>query len=381
MNSTNDTMANRFASWFDRSTATVFLMPAILVVLVMSVFPLLVSLYLALSRVKIAAGGFDVSWVGTANFKKLLFGREQRHLLGKIGEPTLFGWVIFAVVAALLAYSLVRIVQRNGLALGKIFGRIITSALVLALVWLVIHTFLSAKVEGKPTGLPGTLLVTLFFVFGGVTLQYLIGLGLAMLATQDLAGKRFFRVVFLLPMMITPVGVAYLFRMVADTSKGPLVPLFDFAGLSDYAWAASASGARMAVLLADVWQWTPFIFIVLIAALEGQSKEQIEAALVDGANSLQVFLHITWPQILPVSTTVILIRIIEAFKIIDLPQVMTNGGPGTATETLTLQAYNAWKSLDFGGSAAVAYLLLFVVTFVGLNYVNAVRSDNSGAVA
>ena len=355
-------------------------MPAILVVLAMSVFPLLVSLYLALSRVKIAAGGFEISWVGTANFAKQLVGREQRHLLGKIGDPTWFGWLIFGVVVLLLLFNLVRFVQQHGFQLGKIIGRIITIILTLAATWLLVHTFFSTETDGISSGLPGTLLVTLYFVFGGVTLQYFIGLGLALLATQDLAGKRFFRVVFLLPMMITPVGVAYLFRMVADTSKGPLVPFFDLMGLADYAWAASATGARTAVLLADVWQWTPFIFIVLIAALEGQSREQIEAALVDGATSWQVFRYITWPAILPVSTTVVLIRVIEAFKIIDLPQVMTNGGPGTATETLTLQAYNAWKALDFGGSAAVAYILLFVVTFVGLNYVNIIRNENEGNI-
>lgn len=317
----------------------------------------------------------------SANFNKLLLGREQRHLLGKFGEATPLGWMLFGVVTIALFYSLLRLIQTKGFKIGSVVGRLISIGLTLGFVWLLIHTFLSAEIDGKKSGLPGTLLVTLYFVFGGVLLQYLIGLGLAMLATQDLYGKRFFRVIFLLPMMITPVGVAYLFRMVADTSKGPLVPIFRLIGLTDYAWAASAEGARTAVLLADVWQWTPFIFIVLIAALEGQSKEQVEAALVDGANSWQVFRHITWPQILPVSSTVILIRLIEAFKIIDLPQVMTNGGPGTATETLTLQAYNAWKALDFGGSAAVAYILLFVVTFVGLNYVNSIRNNVAEALS
>ncbi|MEM7802310.1 MAG: sugar ABC transporter permease, partial [Chloroflexota bacterium] len=141
----------------------------------------------------------------------------------------------------------------------------------------------------------------------------------------------------------------------------------------DYSWAAQAGSARFGVMLADVWQWTPFIFIVLIAALEGQSRDQREAALVDGANSVQFFRYITLPQILPVSTTIILIRLIEAFKIIDLPFVMTRGGPGTATEPMTLHAYQAFKASDFGGSSAVAYILLFVVTYIGLNYVNAAR--------
>jgi multiple sugar transport system permease protein len=99
----------------------------------------------------------------------------------------------------------------------------------------------------------------------------------------------------------------------------------------------------------------------------------MEAALVDGANRWQVFWHITLPQILPVSTTLILIRMIEAFKIVDLPNVLTNGGPGTATESMTLHAFIAWRTLDLGGSAAIAYMLLFLVTFLSMSYVNILR--------
>jgi multiple sugar transport system permease protein len=115
------------------------------------------------------------------------------------------------------------------------------------------------------------------------------------------------------------------------------------------------------------------MFIVLLAALEGQATEPIEAALVDGANRWQIFRYITWPSIVPVSSTLILIRMIEGFKIVDLPNILTNGGPGTATESLTLHSYIAWRTLDLGGSAAVAYILLFVVTVVGVSYVNLTR--------
>jgi multiple sugar transport system permease protein len=126
-------------------------------------------------------------------------------------------------------------------------------------------------------------------------------------------------------------------------------------------------------MIGDIWQWTPFIFIVLLAALESQSVEPFEAAIVDGANRWQIFRHITMPEILPVSLTVILIRMIEAFKIMDLPNVLTNGGPGTATESLTLQAFITWRAIDLGGSAAIAYMLLFVATFFSLVYVNLIR--------
>ena len=115
----------------------------------------------------------------------------------------------------------------------------------------------------SPEGRPGTVVVTLIYVFVGLFLQYFIGLGLALLTTQNLPGKRFFRVIFLLPMMITPVGVGYTFRMMTDTSKGPLEPLWALFGLKGFSWVTDAWGARWAVIITDTWQWTPFIFIIL----------------------------------------------------------------------------------------------------------------------
>jgi multiple sugar transport system permease protein len=161
--------------------------------------------------------------------------------------------------------------------------------------------------------------------------------------------------------------------MLTDTVKGPFKPIWDALGLINFSWVNNPWGARAAVLIGDIWQWTPFMFIVLLAALEGQEVEPIEAALVDGATRWQIFRYITWPAILPVTSTLILIRLIEGMKIVDLPNILTNGGPGTATESLTLHAYIAWRTLDLGGSAAVAYILLFVVTFLGTAYVNLIR--------
>jgi multiple sugar transport system permease protein len=238
--------------------------------------------------------------------------------------------------------------------------------LILALVYLVVCT-----VTGD--GRPGTLVTTLFYVYAGIATQYVIGLGLALLAGQPLVGRRFFRIVFLLPMMITPVGVAYMIRMMADTSKGPFAPIWQAVGLGDFSWVNSPWGARMVILIGDVWQWTPFMFIVLLAAVEGQAHEPVEAALVDGATRWQIFRHITLPAIWPVSTALILIRMIEAFKLVDLPRVMTGGGPGTATESVTFHAFSAWNARDYGGSAALAYILLVLVTMMSVAFVNLIR--------
>jgi multiple sugar transport system permease protein len=343
-----------------------FIWPALLAILFVSIYPLLASLYISLSRLKLVRGGFEFRFIGLDNFRELLVGEEQSSFLGVTRPLTPVGWVVVGAGAGLLGWGLVRAWRAGVQPVGMVF-RLLGALLAAAAIWLAAHTLLS---DG---GRPGTAMVTLIYVLVGIAVQFLLGLGLAYLLTQRLPGQRLFRVVFLLPMMITPVGVAYMFRMLTDTGKGPLQPLWAALGLSDFSWVNDPWGARVAVMVGDIWQWTPFMFIILLAALEGQDLDTVEAGLVDGANRWQIFRHISLPAVLPVCTTVILIRLIEAFKIIDLPNILTNGGPGTATESLSLHAYIRWRTLDLGQSAAVAYSLLFIVTVAALSYVNLVR--------
>jgi multiple sugar transport system permease protein len=121
------------------------------------------------------------------------------------------------------------------------------------------------------------------------------------------------------------------------------------------------------------------VFIVLLAALESLDQEVHEAAVVDGAGHWQSFVNITRPAILPVVSTIVLIRLIEGFKIIDMPNILLGGGPGTATQSISLQAYIDWNTLNLGRSAAVAYLLLIVVTLVATAYVSLARPRAAGA--
>ena len=343
-----------------------FIWPALLAVLFVSIFPLLASLYISLSRLKLVRGGFEFRFIGLENFRELYLGGEQSHFLGVARAPTPLGWVVFGAGLGLLCWGLVR-AWRGGVSVLGIVGRVLGALLAAGALWLAVGTLLAGG------GRPGTAVVTLTYVLVGIAVQFTLGLGLAWLLTQGLPGQRFFRVVFLLPMMITPVGVAYMFRMLTDTGKGPLQPLWAVVGLSDFSWVNDPWGARVAVMVGDIWQWTPFMFIILLAALEGQDVDTVEAAMVDGASRWRIFRHVSLPAILPVCTTVVLIRLIEAFKIIDLPNILTNGGPGTATESLSLHAYIRWRTLDLGQSAAVAYSLLFIVTIAALSYVNVVR--------
>lgn len=368
--------------WLERHAPTIFILPAVLIVLFLSIFPLLLSAYLSLSRIKVVKGNTETQFVGLKNFEKILFGSGRGEFVGVLKgfnpkdiesygaglnaflhSLTPLGWIIFGVVSFLLLLAFVNYLKSSVKTFIGVVYRLIVFTLLGYLTW-----FILANLGGRP----GSVTVTLTYVLIGISLQYVIGLILALLTTQNLGGRRFFRVVFLLPMMITPVGVAYAFRMITDTSKGPLKPFFKAMGLQDFTWVSNPWGARWAVLIGDIWQWTPFIFIVLLAAVEGLPNELFEAAHVDGANRWQIFWNITMPQLIPVSVTVILIRMIEAFKIIDLPQVLTNGGPGTATQSLTLHAFTTWRAgvSGVGEATAIAYMLLFLATFIGTTYAN-----------
>ncbi len=350
----------------DRLASSVFILPTVLALLFLSIFPLIASLYISLAKFDIAPGGFKFTFVGLRNYKKLFTGSEGTHFLGEFAPSTPLTWLVFGLIVIALAIFLARYFLNARVSVGGLIGRLILAVGFGLLSWMLVHTLWNG-------GRLGTASTTLVYVFVGIFFQYMLGLGLAMLTVQNLPGRRFFRVIFLLPMMITPVGVAYMFRMLTDTSKGPFTPIWQAMGLIDFSWVNNAWGARTAILIGDIWQWTPFMFIVLVAALESQPVEPIEAATVDGATSWQIFQNVTWPAILPVSMTLILIRLIEAFKMVDLPNVMTNGGPGSATQSLTYHAYINWRALDLGSSAAVAYMLLFLVTFFSMIFVNLIR--------
>jgi multiple sugar transport system permease protein len=351
------------AERLDRHSGPIMVLPAVIILLCFAIFPLIVSAYLALSRFALAPGGFTLKFIGLTNFRKLLVGSQQYHFLGTFGTLGAFEWTLVALVALGLLFLLARYALGGEVTVIGLVGRLISATVILGLAFVATATIASG-------GVPGTLVTTLLYVVVGVIVQFLLGLGLALLCGQPIRGRNFFRVLFFIPLIVTPVGIAYTFRMLADMQKGPFAPLVRAFGVSEWSWATEAWSARLMVLVGDTWQWTPFMFIVLLAAIENQPRDQVEAARLDGANALQIFRDITWPAIAPVAATVVLIRLIEAFKIIDLPNVLTGGGPGLATESMTLHSFLAWRTQDLGGSAAVGYMLLFVSTVVCVSFFN-----------
>jgi len=205
-------------------------------ILIFSIFPLVASLILAFARVRLRAGGYNVRFVGFKNFEKQFFGSEQYHFLGKFTEISLMGWALILVAGAGILWWLYKFCTTRFNLLGFV-GRSITASMAFGLVLILAATLLSGNRFG-------TLGVTLFYVFVGCAIQFGIGLGLALLCSQQIRGKTFFRVVFFIPLMITPIGIGYAFRMLADTTKGPFSPVWQWVGLGEYSWATSAWAAR-----------------------------------------------------------------------------------------------------------------------------------------
>jgi multiple sugar transport system permease protein len=351
----------------DSAARWLFIWPAVLLILALSLFPLVASLALSLSKLVFNPGRVDLSFIGFFNYQQLLFGLERSHFIGVLKTPNPLGWTILGLTTVLTVVAWVRTLRSGRVGAVGLGLRLVGGLLLIGAVWLLVQTLAS---DG---GRPGSVVVTLIFVFGGILLQLTLGLGLAMLAVQQVPWRRFFRILFLIPLTITPVGVGYMFLMMTDTSKGPLEPIWVALGLRNFTWVTDPWLARGAVIIGDTWQWTPFVFIVLLAALESLDQEVREAALVDGAGRWQSFRHITLPAILPVTTTIVLIRLIEGFKIIDMQNILLGGGPGTATQSMTLQAYIDWNTLNLGRSAAISYLLLILVSVVATVYVSFVR--------
>jgi multiple sugar transport system permease protein len=363
-----DRATSALGAWrSDGAARWLFIWPAVLLILALSLFPLVASLALSVSKLVFNPGRVDLSFIGFSNYQQLIFGLERSHFLGVLKPPSPIGWAVLALTVALTVLAWARTARSGHVGLVGLGLRVVGGVLLVGFVGILVQTLFS---DG---GRPGAVVVTLIFVFAGIALQLVLGLGLALLAVQQVPWRRFFRILFLIPLTITPVGVGYMFLMMTDTSKGPLEPLWVAFGLRNFTWVTDPWLARLAVIIGDTWQWTPFVFIVLLAALESLDQEVREAALVDGAGRWASFRHITMPAILPVTTTIVLIRIIEGFKIIDMPNILLGGGPGTATQSMTLQAFIDWNTLNLGRSAAVAYLLLILVSAVATVYVGFVR--------
>lgn len=268
--------------------AFLFVLPVVVVLLSVSIFPMVYSFYLSLCKWDIGMGG-KRTFIGAANYLRLFSDARFFNSLKNTGRVLLFG-------------------------VGAQFG---------------------------------------------------IGLSLALLLNRSFRGRNLVVTLFLLPMMISPVVVGCIWKIIYHYQYGPLNYLLNIVKISSVNWLGSGTVSPYSIVLADIWEWTPFMVITLLAGLQAIPDDLYEAARVDGANRWQIFSAVVFPLLRPVVIIAILIRVMDAFKIFDLVVLLTMGGPGQSSESVAFYNYlTGFKYFSMGYASAMSYFQLVVIVII-----------------
>ena len=270
----------------DKRIKYVFVLPALIFVLVMMVFPILYTLRLSFSQWSMGSLT-PPRWIGLRNFTSLLV--QDRRFWPAVGRT--FAFTIIAVV-----------------------------------------------------------------------IETVLGVAIALILNRDMRGKNVIKTLFLLPMVATPVAVGMVWLLMYEPSIGVINYFLKLLGLPQGLWLASPAQALGSLILVDVWQWTPMITLIVLAGLAALPSEPYEAALVDGASTLQSIRLITLPLLQPTILAAMTLRAIDAFKTYDIIYTMTQGGPGYATETLNIYSFVLGFQYFQMGKASALLIIFFALT-------------------
>ena len=232
-----------------------------------------------------------------------------------------------------------------------------------------LQNFREALADGRVWG---ALQNTGLIVVAAVGMEFLLGFALALLLIGDLRGKRFVLPLLMLPVMMVPIVVALTWRILWDNQFGPINQVLSFFAQREVniIWLAHRDTALFAMIVTDIWQWTPFMFLVLLAGLSGVNPDLYEAAALDGAGWWQALRDITLPSISGVVAVAILFRALEVFKIFDVIYMFTRGGPGTSTESISWYIYQLGMTFfRMGYASAVSFLVLILLVVLATLYV------------
>jgi multiple sugar transport system permease protein len=202
---------------------------------------------------------------------------------------------------------------------------------------------------------------TLIFTLVGVAIQTVLGVGLAMVFNREFVGRGFFRTIFMMSMVATPVAIALVWMMVMDLNTGVLNYFIEQIRGIRVAWLSDRSIVLYSMIIIDTWQWTPFIMLIVLAGLSALPVEPYEAAQIDGASGLQIFWYLTLPMLRPILMVALMFRSIDALKTFDIIYVITGGGPAFASETLNLFIYSQGFQYFNMGYASAALVLFFIL--------------------
>lgn len=242
--------------------------------------------------------------------------------------------------------------------------------------WVGLNNFVSAFSNPRVWS---SLWTTLLFAAVCVSAEMVLGIALALALERPVRGTAFFRTLFILPMMIAPIAVGLVWRYIFDAQFGLINALLALFKIGPMGWLADPTLAFIAIVVADIWQWTPFVFIMMVAALANVDSAVIEASRIDGAKWWQMTFLVKLPMIAHVIAITLMMRLIDAFRVLEVIYVLTFGGPGDSTEILALHIYKtAFVGQQLGVAAAISVLLLMVVALLSwgaLRLSNPLKND------
>lgn len=208
---------------------------------------------------------------------------------------------------------------------------------------------------------------TLYFSIVAVIVETILGVGIACFLNREFKGVNLVKTLFMLPMIVTPVAIAFVWMLIYQPTIGFANYILVVLHMPPQLWLSSQATALNSLMVIDVWEWTPFIMLIVLAGLTTLPKEPFESAAVDGANAWTVFTKITLPMVMPTIIVAILIRLIDCLKTFDIIYSTTLGGPGTASETLNIYSYVlGFQYLDMGKGSALVLIFLIIVAIISV---------------
>jgi multiple sugar transport system permease protein len=213
---------------------------------------------------------------------------------------------------------------------------------------------------------------TLFFAVPSLMLEFILGLGIALLYNRELRGSRIFRTILLLPMMMAPVVAALMFRLILHTDYGILNYFLELLGMRKIPWLSAPQYSIPSLIIVEVWNNTPFVAFILLAGLQAIPQSQLEAAKIDGANVFQTFRYITWPWLLPLVVIAMLFRTVFILRTTDFVFILFSSITGVGNSALLLGPYlyyYTYRVWDLGFSSAISYILLIITLAITSIYI------------
>ncbi len=325
-----------------------FVLPAACWLILLTVFPLIYAF--TTSRYVFRYGRIS-RYVGGDNYKRLF---DTESIWSNLGLAVVVAVIAGgAITAVSLLVTLVSNQEVRRADVSRALGLFPLAAIPAAII------FLTRSILNDDIG--DQLNITYFFVACAVSIEMVLGFLIALLMNRELRGRGLLRAVITLPIFATPIALGYLARAIFYEEGGPINDTLDTFGISP-PWLSDPEWARISTILVDVWQWTPFVFIIALAGLQGLPQDIVEASEVDGSSGWQVLRYVILPLMAPILWLIFLLRAIDAFKVLESVSGLTLGGPGRATKYYSILNYEtARENLSYGDAAAQAFLLLFIV--------------------